>query len=268
VAATPQGAALTERHRVQQLAIQAGSIDRLLQLWRGVDVTRLSDTIDVFAQAAALLAGQGFTDSATAAAQYYSLFRATEIGSGLSVPLPSRRPLDQLSGLLRGAALSGIITGRRSGMSISRASQNGLIKAVGTLGKLVLAGGRMTITTAVQRDRQAIGWMRATSGDPCPFCRMLASRGASYTSEGAADFEPHDACGCTAEPLYRDTPNTLGTAAQSREFLREFEQSKTWARDSGTMSRGTSNDALNDYRRWIAAGKPTAGDAGTEISGQ
>jgi hypothetical protein len=268
MASTPTGAALTTAHRAQQLAVQAGSIDNLVLLWRAVDVTRLGDTIDVFAQAAALLAARGFDDSAASSANYYSLFRRVEIGTGLAVPLASRPPLAVLASDIRGAALSGILKARRAGMDVGRASERGLVRAIGTLGKLVLSGGRMTIVEAVKTDRRALGWMRATSGDPCTFCRMLASRGATYKSEKSADFQPHDHCGCAPEPLYEDDDTTLGAAGRGEQFADEWSKAQSWARANGTMSAGTSNNALNNYRRYLAAGEPTAGNAGTEDSGQ
>jgi hypothetical protein len=258
MAATSTGAALTQAHRAQQLAVQAGSLRGLLVLWRAVDVTRLSDTIEVFAHAAALLAGEGFDASALVAAQYMTLFRQAEIGSGVAVAQAARLDRDYLAGQVRGAALKGIIDGRRAGMSVSTAKSNGLVRVVGTFGKLVLAGGRMTIVGAVQSDRRALGWQRATSGDPCAFCRMLAGRGVTYKTEKSADFEPHDNCGCTPEPLYLGE----GVDPRAAEYRREWTKSQKWAASNVTRSQGTSNNALNNYRQWLAAGKPEPGRNG------
>lgn len=260
MAGTTAGARMTDAYRAQQLAVQAGSIRNLILLWRAVDVTALGDTIDVFAQAAALLAARGFDQSATSAAGYYTLFRQAEIGRGIAAATAARPPLAQLAGEIRGAALSGIIKARRAGLSVPQAASNGLVRAVGTLSKLVLAGGRMTITGAVAADRQALGWMRATSGDPCTFCRMLAGRGAQYKSEKSADFQPHDHCSCTPEPLYTRDADSLGAAAEGREYRQEWRSAQAWARASGTQSSGTGNNALNNYRRWLASGKPGTGE--------
>jgi hypothetical protein len=43
---------------------------------------------------------------------------------------------------------------------------------------------------------------RVLGGAGCDFCQMLAGRGEVYSAE-TADFEAHDHCGCTAEPIYR-----------------------------------------------------------------
>jgi hypothetical protein len=257
MAQTPEGLQLTSAQRAAQIALRARSLSGLLALWRVVDVTNLADTIDVFTQAAVILALNGSDESAAAAGRYYELFRRAEGVPGAPPGFRiGRLPQQMVASELRGAALNGIINARRAGMSLSAAKDNGLVRVAGAFTKLILAGGRMTILGNVNRDRQALGWQRVTSGDPCPFCRMLAGKGAAYKTERAASFEPHDHCACTAEPFYRgDAPS-----AQNAAYAREFKSAQVWARESGTMSSGTSNDALNNYRRWLGAGSPDPGN--------
>jgi hypothetical protein len=256
---------ITSAYRAQQLADRAGSIRNLVQLWKAVDPTRLSDTIDVFTHAATILMGQAYDASGTLAASYFELFRRAEgvAGAAPAIAAAARPSAGFLSGALRGAALSGIIDARKAGKSVGIAADNGLVRVVGAFSKLVLAGGNQTILTAVQRDKKALGWARITSGSPCAFCRMLSSRGATYRSERSATFEPHDHCSCTAEPIYHNT-----VLDQSEEHLSEFKHAQAWARSTDSLSKGTSNNALNNYRRWLAAGKPTPGQGGTEDSGE
>lgn len=255
---------ITAAYRAQQLADRAGSIRNLVQLWKAVDPTRLADTIDVFTHAAVILMGQAYDASGSLAATYFDLFRRAEgvTGAAPAVAAAERPGVDFMAGQLRGAALTGIINARKAGKSVAVAADNGLVKVIGTFGKLVLAGGNKTILTAVQRDKKAVGWARITSGDPCAFCRLLSSRGAVYRSDRSASFEPHDHCSCTAEPVYHDT-----SLDQGEEHLSEYKQAQAWARSTDSLSKGTSNNALNNYRRWLAAGKPTPGDGGTENSG-
>lgn len=59
---------------------------------------------------------------------------------------------------------------------------------------------RDTVTTNQRRDPQAVGWRRV-SGGGCPFCRMLAGRGAVYKSD-TARFASHPHCHCTAAPVF------------------------------------------------------------------
>lgn len=260
MALTATGNALTTAYRAEQLALRAGSLQGLVKLWSVVDVTALADTIDTFAQAAAILAGSGFDQSAAAAANYYGLFRRVEIGAAAEVRQAARPGVELLAGQLRGAALSGIIDARKAGKPIALAKQNGLVRVVGTFTKLVLGGGRMTILNGTQTDRKALGWSRVTSGDPCTFCRMLASRGAAYKSERSADFQPHDHCACTPEPLFAGDPLAGSKAAeQHAQYKAEYATAQRWARDNVTRSAATSNNALNNYRQWLNAGSPEPG---------
>lgn len=58
-----------------------------------------------------------------------------------------------------------------------------------------------TITDNTARDPAAAGWKRQTRFDACPFCRMLADRGAVYR-ERSARFAAHTNCHCTAVPVF------------------------------------------------------------------
>lgn len=250
MATTPAGVQLTRAHHAAQLAVRAGSLENLVKLWKIVDPTDLSGTIETFAEAAALLAGQGFDRSAGVASRYYSLFRRVEGVPGAPPAAgPAPRPsAEALAGELRGASLKGIIVARRAGLTPDLAKARGLIRVVGALSKLVLTGGRRTLTDLTTRDPVAIGFGRVTSGDPCAFCRMLASRGAVYKTEKSADFESHDGCGCSAEPLFRGGR----PPEQAAEYAREWQAAQAQAKSDGTMSSGTANDALNNYRRYLA----------------
>lgn len=266
MALTPTGDALTVAHRAAQLAVRAGSLRDLVNLWKVVDPTRLGDTIDVFVRAAVLLAGRDYDASAALAAQYLSLFRQAEgVGALARQVAALRPPAEAVAADLRGAALRGIIDARKAGMSADVAAQQGLVRVAGALTKQVLAGGRMTIIGSARVDTAALGWQRVTSGDPCTFCRSLAARGPVYKSEKSADFHPHDHCGCTPEIVYPGPQYASPARRQEATYKAEYKVAQEWARKSGTMSDGTSNDALNNYRRWLANGKPEPGqktDAG------
>jgi hypothetical protein len=266
MARTVEGTRLTEAHRAAQLALRAGSVRQLIQLWRVVDPTNLSGTIDTFAQAAALLGGTGFDQSGGISARYYRLFRSAEgvPGPGPSIILAKRPGVDVMAGELRGAALSGIVNARKAGFAVGAAKSQGLVRVVGALTKLVLTGGRSTVINTVQRDPQALGWARTTSGDPCAFCRMLAGRGPVYKSDKVADFKPHDSCACGTEVVYRGD----GPTEQSQEYAKEWKAAQAWARENGISSEGTSNPALNIYRQYLSGGATASVSPVTEESGQ
>lgn len=265
MARTVQGARLTEAHRAEQLAARAGSLSELIRLWSIVDPTNLKGTIDTFARAAAILAGDGELRSGMISARYYPLFRRVELGLPGAVVRPGpRTSLEIMTSEIRGAALSGIVEARRGGLSVPLAAQRGLVRVAGTIGKLILNGGRRTVMDAIRADPKALGYARVTGGDPCAFCRMLAGRGPVYKTEKSASFEPHGSCSCTGEPVYAGS-KPVGDAAQ---YAAEFKAAQVAARENGTMSSGTSNDELNNYRRYLAGDKATASPSPvTEESG-
>lgn len=66
----------------------------------------------------------------------------------------------------------------------------------------VLNGGRETLAATVRADPRAAGYRRVTSGKACKFCSMLAGRGAVYGVD-SVEFQAHDGCSCSGEPVYR-----------------------------------------------------------------
>src|SRR5690606_6285792 len=88
------------------------------------------------------------------------------------------------------------------GQRVDEARRKSFVESSGAATKAVLTGGRKSLLTLMEADRQLIGWVRVTDGNPCAFCAMLASRGiVRYKSEAAAKFQAHDHCACTAEPV-------------------------------------------------------------------
>jgi len=84
------------------------------------------------------------------------------------------------------------------------------------------------------------GFRRVTSGSPCAFCSMLASRGAVYSRRGA-DFQAHDGCSCSPEPVWeheQEPPEVVELQRQWREVT---------AGKSG-------KDALRAWRRHVESG--------------
>ena len=62
----------------------------------------------------------------------------------------------------------------------------------------------------VRADEAAVGWRRNARTGACPFCLMLADRGAVYRKESTANFSAHSAgprgggnCRCTVVPVFK-----------------------------------------------------------------
>lgn len=201
---------MTEAHRRRQLAIRAAALRDVARLWGGVNPRDLSGTIGRFADAAVVTVAARRAASAQASARYFARLRAVEGVPG-EVVLPQAAGLSErlIASQVRGAGLSGILDARRRGFPVEAASRQGLVRASGTASNLVLDGGRELVREAMVEDRRAVGWMRVTSGDPCPWCAMLASRGPVYRTEATASFDVppdqfHDHDGCQIEPVFRE----------------------------------------------------------------
>src|SRR5690606_32983036 len=101
-------------------------------------------------------------------------------------------------------------------------AQAALDHAAGSVQRLVQQPGRDTIALNVSRDPAKPGWARVPRGRGCAFCRMLAGRGAVYTSAEAARGMRayHDHCKCSAVPVWRGQSLPYDADALEREYLR------------------------------------------------
>jgi len=239
MARTPEGALLTRRHYVAQLGVRAATSRDVMQLWGVVDPTNLTGTYDRFARAATTLTRARHGTSAGVAADYQESFRKAEQVAGRAA-VKLARPLGVADALnaIRGAGLTGIINSRKAGFSPQAAARNGLVKVLGATTRLVLGGGRDTIIESVAADTQVSRWQRVTSGEPCAFCAMLATRGAVF-SANTADFEAHDHCSCSAEAAYEGSAMPLTSQRLASQ----------WDNVTAGLS---GDDALNAFRQSLA----------------
>lgn len=83
--------------------------------------------------------------------------------------------------------------------------------------KEVAAGFWNTMTENVKEDPDAVGWQRYARAGACPFCRMLADKGAVYRSEETSRFAAHTTCHCVAKPKFRD--GTRGEEASVMQYM-------------------------------------------------
>lgn len=221
MAATVQGARLTEQHRKAQLAIRAAALRETLRLWPALDPLRLDDTAPLWLRLMLALVGQWRSASARRAQEYYRAFREVETGdrlveavSALPDEVDPRQLVTSLS--VTGPVRIKYLTERA--VEPETASRMALRDVSGAAGRHVLEGGRGMVDRLALVDERAIGWARVTDGDPCAFCAMAAGRGFVFRSREAAlrttarskrgpGQKWHDGCGCGAEPAFsRDAP--------------------------------------------------------------
>ena len=193
---------LTQQHRAQQLLLRRATVAQVSRLWPALDWARLDATYPEFALQVAALVQKNRQTSAGLAAQYLRAFRSASGVPG-EVKLVFAEPLivDQFATSLR---VTSVVTAKKAaatGAAPELAMRNALTQATGSMARLVLDAGRDTVVQTIRSDRAAYGWQRVLGGGGCDFCQMLASRGAVY-KEDTANFESHDHCGCTSEPVY------------------------------------------------------------------
>lgn len=136
--------------------------------------------------------------------------------------------------------------------AMDKAARNAAYKAANKASRLATEPGQEQLNDQMERDDLAVRYQRITGPNPCAFCALLASRGPIYKDEKSASFKPHDNCGCSAIPVFSDTPvasprdqffqDNYGTAQQQADKTRKRAPNKG----------GTSNDGLNNWRRWLA----------------
>lgn len=111
----------------------------------------------------------------------------------------------------------------------------------------VMNGARQVVDYAHSNDKRILLYARGTSGNPCAFCAMLASRGFVYWSSRSASRtyrdggmrSYHDNCHCF--PIAR-----WSKASQLPELNAYFE--RMWPEVTGDA---TGKEKLRVWRRWI-----------------
>lgn len=215
----------------------------MLRIWPLLDVRNLDTSWRALETALQALVATRRRDVAGLASSYLEGFRRLEgVAGDLNVLLADTYDPVALQTSLR---VTGPVTVKQSiaaGASEAVAVQRGLVAVSGAVARFVLGGGRDTILRTVQADREALGYMRVTSGKTCAFCAMLASRGPVYKTQKTAGARGsgnryHDHCDCAVEAVYhRDT--ALPDSTQRFERL--------WMESTAGLS---GQEARNAFRR-------------------
>ena len=133
-----------------------------------------------------------------------------------------------------------------------KAAREAAYKAANKASGLATDPGKDRLKRQIDNDPLAVRYQRITSGTPCAFCAMLAARGPVYKDEKSASFKPHDPCNCSAIPIFSDSP----AVSERDKFLidgyAEAQKKADETRKRAANKKGTSNDGLNNYRRWLA----------------
>lgn len=139
--------------------------------------------------------------------------------------------------------------------------RDALNRSSGAAVRQAMNGGRGVTDAVVKEDSKVIGFARVTDGDPCPFCALLASRGAVFgkgsfvssdgkfkaNGEAARDVpdgwtnvaKVHNNCKCHLRPVF--SSESIWDAA-ARHYLSLWNNRKV--RSSDTM------DVLSKHPNW------------------
>lgn len=206
MANTAQGAALTEAHRLAQARLGAETVAEMLQLWGMLTPTDLSGPrYEAWLAAVTSLITNRRAASARTSATYFNRYRTFEADTAARFVA---EPAVTASQAQISAVMSINVTARtrRSlgrGIGFEQAFETARTEAARAAQRLALDGGRGTIDRALTQDLAIVGFARATSGDPCHFCAMLASRGPVYDMDSFRRMEVHNGCNCALEPVYQ-----------------------------------------------------------------
>jgi hypothetical protein len=226
MALTDDGKRLTESHRLAQLALanRAEAVGRAL--WPLLKVADLDASTPRWVAANVESARRFQAESTALAAAYVSEYRvaegATRFAPVVSAPFDAR--VEAATLVLAGPVRVKTLIG--SGTRSMDAPAMALTKFSGIVRREALQGGRQLVALTTNADPVAIGWRRVTSGNPCTFCAMLASRGPAYGSQAKATavagsgLRYHGHCNCTAEIVYGEWK----PSEREQEYLNSYEK--------------------------------------------
>ena len=187
-----------------------------------------------------------YSATAANAAQYYANARVTAGYDHLAVPgvQPDMEYIGKVADAMGPGQFYHFL--QENDPHASSVMANDALKGAST--RMVMMGGRDTITNAVHIDPRARGWERVIKPGACGFCAMLAGRGAVY-KESTVDFRAHDHCHCVGRPVFigQDSVNadlsaewgkaTKGTSG--KEAIRTW--NKYWEARNGGSERATGS---------------------------
>ncbi|ORV20959.1 hypothetical protein AWB98_01280 [Mycolicibacterium conceptionense] len=114
----------------------------------------------------------------------------------------------------------------------------------GGMQRRIAKASRETVMISALTDPQALGWQRVARSDGCPFCVMLAGRGAVY-SERSVKFGAHDHCSCSATPAWGGEPLPVKPFTPSARNISDADRARVrdWidANDLGNTKADKAN---------------------------
>jgi hypothetical protein len=202
-----------------QAAIVAQVHADLDALWKTIDTANPVAAKAALAELMVTLVDTYGPVSAALAADYFDELRADAAPRGrYRARAGNHRDVEQVQGSSDWAAQplfpsvedvlddAGAVIGTRRGEANPLAT---LQRLRGASQRIVQSWGRQTLIDNAERDPSRPGWARMPVGQTCDWCRMLASRGAVYTSAAKVMHRAdggtfHDDCDCQPVVVWSD----------------------------------------------------------------
>lgn len=206
MALTPEGAKLTELHKLLQIRLSSQSMAATKLLWSTMDPAKGAAAMDAWLQQQVALSKVFDGKSANLAADYIKKFRIAEgFPGGPVVAVKDFNPqwAEETMSYNGSNKVQALMD---SGMTAKEAMAKVAPQAMAAAQRVVLNGGRRVVDKSALANPDSTGWRRVSDGHPCAFCAMLVTRGGAYKSEKSAGLGRHwhKRCGCTVEEVFGD----------------------------------------------------------------
>jgi hypothetical protein len=195
-------AMLFQRYQANQNLIAKRVADAVDAFWiQLVDPAHFSDSWRRLEPIVSGIVDTHYSMSASDAADYYGLSRAVSGFAGDTVPGAS---LDSvyLNTVVNARGVGQFYHHLDGGMDAALAADGARNSLRGASIRLVMNGGRDTVTGAAAGDDIALGWERIIEFGSCGYCSRLAASGGVRKAE-STEFHAHDSCQCLARVVFQ-----------------------------------------------------------------
>lgn len=192
---------LTAAHRRQLIALRSVMLRELRLVWGTVDL-RDRRTWERFVKLATPLLQRHHAGAVALGARYYGALRTAQLGLDVAPNEVTLPPIaldaQHVERSMSATGTAGTYRALRAGKPEQAALDTGYVLAGLAATRLVLNGSRDAVTKAAAGDGRSTGWVRATGGKACAWCRERSG----VRMNSAEVFQAHDGCGCAAEPVW------------------------------------------------------------------
>lgn len=243
------GQILLERYGNAQRSIATRAALAIVNLWlKIIDPEHFNDGWQTLGPIVNGVISTHYSATAANAAQYYSNSRVMAGNAHLAIPGqdPDMAYINNVSDAMGPGQFYHFLPDNPPEQASSMARD--ALRGAST--RMVMMGGRDTVTSAARMDPMAKGWERVINPGACGFCAMLAGRGAVY-KESTVDFRAHDHCHCVARAVF------IGQQSMNSDLSAEWGQATRGTRGKAAIQAWNKYwESRNDNASGGNAGRP------------